>query len=164
MQSRICIVGENGAGKTTLLKIIMEMMDPWKGSRVAHRNLKFGYFTQVTVKACCDSSGVILCYFQHFVDQIDHTVCPVEVMQKEFPGKKVEEYRRMLGQFGVSGDMALQQVESLSGGQKSRVAFAVLCGHNPNFLVLGMLLLLSSFSLFLFQLQTSPPIISTLRR
>jgi len=118
MQSRICIVGENGAGKTTLLKIIMETMDPWKGSRVAHRNLKFGYFTQ------------------HFVDQIDHTVCPVEVMQKEFPGKKVEDYRRMLGQFGVTGDMALQQVESLSGGQKSRVAFAVLCGHNPNFLVL----------------------------
>jgi len=118
MQSRICIVGENGAGKTTLLKIIMEMMDPWKGTRVAHRNLKFGYFTQ------------------HFVDQIDHRICPVEVMQKEFPGKKVEEYRRMLGQFGVTGDMALQQIDSLSGGQKSRVAFAVLCGHNPNFLVL----------------------------
>ena len=33
--------------------------------------------------------------------------------------------------------MALQQIDSLSGGQKSRVAFAVLCGHNPNFLVLG---------------------------
>ena len=47
MQSRICIVGENGAGKTTLLKIIMEMIDPSKGTRVAHRNLKFGYFTQV---------------------------------------------------------------------------------------------------------------------
>ena len=65
-------------------------------------------------------------------------------MQKEFPGKKVEDYRRMLGQFGVSGDLALQQVESLSGGQKSRVAFAVLCGHNPNFLVLGTLLLLNN--------------------
>ena len=82
-------------------------------------------------------------------------------MQREFPGKKVEEYRRMLGQFGVTGntwgnieifldyfhfqlvgDMALQQVESLSGGQKSRVAFAVLCGHNPNFLVLGKVNLL----------------------
>ena len=37
----------------------------------------------------------------------------------------------MLGQFGVTGDLALQQVESLSGGQKSRVAFAVLCGHSP---------------------------------
>lgn len=57
-------------------------------------------------------------------------------MQKEFPGKKTEEYRRMLGQFGVTGDMALQQIASLSGGQKSRVAFAVLCGHGPNFLVL----------------------------
>ena len=86
MQSRICIVGENGAGKTTLLKIIMEMNEPTQGTRVAHRNLKFGYFTQ------------------HFVDQIDHTVCPVEVMQREFPGKKVEEYRRMLVQFGVTGN------------------------------------------------------------
>merc|ERR1719328_855214 len=94
------------------------MMDPSKGTRVAHRNLKFGYFTQ------------------HFVDQIDHTVCPVEVMQQHFPGKKVEEYRRMLGQFGVTGDLALQQICSLSGGQKSRVAFAILCAHRPNFLIL----------------------------
>merc|ERR1719495_2809250 len=118
MESRICIVGENGAGKTTLLKIIMDINSPWKGTRTAHRNLKFGYFTQ------------------HFVDQLDLTICPVELMQKEFPGKKVEDYRRMLGQFGVTGDMALQQIESLSGGQKSRVAFAVLCGHSPNFLIL----------------------------
>ena len=87
-------------------------------------------------------------------------------MQKEFPGKKVEEYRRMLGQFGVSGDMALQQVESLSGGQKSRVAFAVLCGHNPNFLVLGKLVLPNRRSsiLLLFLFQTSPPTTWTLRR
>jgi ATP-binding cassette subfamily F protein 3 len=120
MESRICIVGENGAGKTTILKMLMDMdgHTPTRGSRTAHRNLKFGYFTQ------------------HFVDQLDMTICPVEVMQKEFPGKKVEEYRRMLGQFGVTGDMAVQQIESLSGGQKSRVAFAVLCGHSPNFLIL----------------------------
>lgn len=120
MESRICIVGENGAGKTTILKMLMdrEGHSPTKGTRTAHRNLKFGYFTQ------------------HFVDQLDMSVCPVEVMAKEFPGKKVEEYRRMLGQFGVTGDMAMQQIESLSGGQKSRVAFAVLCGHSPNFLIL----------------------------
>lgn len=118
MESRICIVGENGAGKSTLLKILMDRFSPTDGTRTAHRNLKFGYFTQ------------------HFVDQLDLSVCAVELMQKEFPGKKVEDYRRMLGQFGVSGDMALQQMESLSGGQKSRVAFAVLCGHQPNFLIL----------------------------
>lgn len=118
MESRICIVGENGAGKSTLLKILMDKFSPTDGIRTAHRNLKFGYFTQ------------------HFVDQLDLSVCSVELMQKEFPGKKVEEYRRMLGQFGVTGDMALQQIDSLSGGQKSRVAFAVLCGHQPNFLIL----------------------------
>lgn len=48
----------------------------------------------------------------------------------------MEEYRRQLGSFGVSGDLALQTVASLSGGQKSRVAFARMCMACPNFLVL----------------------------
>lgn len=51
-------------------------------------------------------------------------------------GKTIEEYRRQLGSFGVSGDLALQTIASLSGGQKSRVAFARMCMGNPNFLVL----------------------------
>ncbi len=118
MESRICIVGENGAGKSTLLKIIMDQLTPTSGTRSVHRNLKFGYFTQ------------------HFVDQLDMSVSPIEIMAKEFPGLKGEEYRRMLGKFGISGDLALQQTESLSGGQKSRVAFSILCAHNPNFLIL----------------------------
>lgn len=42
-------------------------------------------------------------------------------------GNNSELYRNKLGQFGVSGDLALRPVSSLSGGQKSRVAFAVLC-------------------------------------
>jgi ATP-binding cassette subfamily F protein 3 len=52
------------------------------------------------------------------------------------PGKPIEEYRRLLGSFGVSGDLALQNIASLSGGQKSRVAFAVLGTARPNFLIL----------------------------
>lgn len=48
----------------------------------------------------------------------------------------MEEYRRMLGSFGVSGDLALQTINSLSGGQKSRVALALMCAAMPNFLVL----------------------------
>ena len=43
-----------------------------------------------------------------------------------FPGKPEEEYRRQLGSFGVSGELALRPIDSLSGGQKSRVAFAIL--------------------------------------
>jgi len=51
-------------------------------------------------------------------------------------GATVEEYRRQLGRFGVSGDLALQSISSLSGGQKSRVAFTAMCYPGPNFLVL----------------------------
>lgn len=117
-ESRICIVGENGAGKTTLLKIITGALSPTRGTVHAHRNLKFGYFSQ------------------HHVDQLDMRVCPVELLQMHFPGKPIEEYRRMLGSFGISGNLALQTINSLSGGQKSRVAFAVMCAAVPNFLVL----------------------------
>jgi ATP-binding cassette, subfamily F, member 3 len=108
-ESRICIVGENGAGKTTLLQIILGNNPPTSGIVHHHRGLKFGYFSQ------------------HFVDQLDLTVSCVELLQREFPGKTVEEYRRQLGSFGVGGELALQIVGSLSGGQKSRVAFAKMC-------------------------------------
>ncbi|KAJ8920090.1 hypothetical protein NQ315_011745 [Exocentrus adspersus] len=118
MDSRICIVGDNGAGKTTLLKIIMGILSPTSGMRHVHRNLKFGYFSQ------------------HHVDQLDMNVNSVELLQQTYPGKPIEEYRRQLGSFGVSGDLALQTVSSLSGGQKSRVAFARMCMGSPNFLVL----------------------------
>lgn len=114
-ESRICIVGENGAGKTTLLQIILGANAPTTGIVHHHRGLKFGYFSQ------------------HFVDQLDLNVSCVEILQKDFPGKTIEEYRRQLGSFGVGGELALQIVGSLSGGQKSRVAFAKMCmGELPS--------------------------------
>jgi len=116
--SRICIMGENGSGKTTLLKLLVEELEPTKGQKHSHRNLKVGYFTQ------------------HFVDQLDMNVNCVELLQSKFPGRQVEQYRTELGRFGISGDTALQTVVSLSGGQKSRVAFSVLCMSNPHILVL----------------------------
>lgn len=118
LESRICIVGDNGAGKTTLLKIILGLLTPTAGTRTTHRNLKFGYFSQ------------------HHVDQLDMNQNSVELLQASYQGKPIEEYRRQLGSFGVSGDLALQTVGSLSGGQKSRVALARMCMGLPNFLVL----------------------------
>ena len=111
-------VGENGAGKTTLLKILTGEYNPTSGMRHNSRHLRIGYFSQ------------------HHVDQLDLTLCPVELLQTKFPGRPIEEYRRLLGSFGVSGDLALQNIASLSGGQKSRVAFAVLGTARPNFLIL----------------------------
>lgn len=118
MESRICIVGDNGSGKTTLLKLLINELNPTKGIRHAHRNLSIGYFTQ------------------HHVDQLDMNLSSVEFLAKKFPGKPIEHYRRQLGSFGISGDLALQSVASLSGGQKSRVAFAAMSVTNPHFLVL----------------------------
>ncbi|XP_048750945.1 ATP-binding cassette sub-family F member 3-like [Ostrea edulis] len=116
--SRICIVGENGAGKSTLLKILLGELDPVRGWRKANRNLCVGYFSQ------------------HHVDQLDMTLTSIELMAERYPGKPTELYRNRLGAFGVSGELATRPVSSLSGGQKSRVAFAVIDMLNPNFLIL----------------------------
>ncbi|KRX98490.1 ATP-binding cassette sub-family F member 3 [Trichinella pseudospiralis] len=118
MESRICLVGDNGSGKTTFLKLLTGMLDPVKGERHAHRLLKIGYFTQ------------------HHVDQLIMDINPVQLMELKYPGKKYEEYRSSLGRFGITGDLALQTIRLLSGGQKSRLAFAMLCLMNPNFLIL----------------------------
>ena len=118
LKSRICIVGDNGSGKTTLLKLLTGALAPSKGLRNVHRNLKVGYFTQ------------------HHVDQLVMNQSPLEFLASRFPGKPAEQYRSYLGKFGVSGDLALQPLAALSGGQKSRVAFAVMSAANPNLLIL----------------------------
>ncbi|XP_071805668.1 ATP-binding cassette sub-family F member 3-like [Asterias amurensis] len=118
MESRTCIVGENGSGKTTLLKILIGEHHPVAGVLHKHRNLRVGYFSQ------------------HHVDQLDMDQTPIEVVASRFPGHTVERYRHQLGSFGVTGELATRSVASLSGGQKSRVAFALMCMGNPNFLIL----------------------------
>uniref|UniRef100_A0A3Q3W7B7 ATP-binding cassette sub-family F member 3 n=1 Tax=Mola mola TaxID=94237 RepID=A0A3Q3W7B7_MOLML len=118
LESRICIVGENGAGKSTVLKLLMGELTPVGGVRQAHRNLKIGYFSQ------------------HHVDQLDLNVCSVELLLNRFPGRTEEEYRHQLGGYGITGELATRPVASLSGGQKSRVAFAQMTMPCPNFYIL----------------------------
>ncbi|XP_070761674.1 ATP-binding cassette sub-family F member 3 [Enoplosus armatus] len=118
LESRICIVGENGAGKSTVLKLLMGELTPVSGVRQAHRNLKIGYFSQ------------------HHVDQLDLNVCSVELLLNRFPGRTEEEYRHQLGGYGITGELATRPVASLSGGQKSRVAFAQMTMPCPNFYIL----------------------------
>jgi len=118
METKVCFVGKNGSGKTTLINLILDRLTPSGGHRSAHKHLRVGYFTQ------------------HFVDQLDMSVCAVELMEREIPGYKIEEYRKMLGRFGLGGPPAMQKIESLSGGQKARVALALIAGKEPNCLVL----------------------------
>jgi ATP-binding cassette subfamily F protein 3 len=61
---------------------------------------------------------------------------PVTFLSQKFPGMVEEEYRRILGRFGITGMTALQHIGTLSGGQKSRVMFAVMSMMNPHILIL----------------------------
>jgi len=117
--SRICIVGENGSGKTTLLRILLGDLNPSAGVRNANRRLNIGYFAQ------------------HHVDQLDMETTPLELLAERFPNAGgQEELRAALGRFGLSGDIVFQSVDTLSGGQKSRLAFASLSLQQPNYLIL----------------------------
>ncbi len=118
MDSRVAIVGANGCGKTTLLKILMETLSPLDGFVSKNPRLRIGYFAQ------------------HHVDSMDLTTSAVDWMSKTYPGKTDEEYRRHLGSFGITGTLGLQKMQLLSGGQKSRVAFAALCLNNPHILIM----------------------------
>ncbi|CAL5874172.1 uncharacterized protein PFLUO_LOCUS8460 [Penicillium psychrofluorescens] len=118
LDSRIGIVGPNGAGKTTVLKLLTNQLEATKGLISAHSRLRIGFFAQ------------------HHVDALDMTTSAVSFMAKTYPGKSDEEYRRHLGAFGITGTTGLQRMELLSGGQKSRVAFACLSLTNPHILVL----------------------------
>ncbi|XP_065061208.1 ATP-binding cassette sub-family F member 3-like [Rhopilema esculentum] len=118
MDSRIAVVGENGSGKTTLLKILLGELEPVGGIRQTHRNLRIGYFSQ------------------HHVDSLNMQLSSLDLFRDRFPGKSDLEYRHQLGCYGVSGELALRPISSLSGGQKSRVAFAVMTMNSPNFFIL----------------------------
>jgi ATP-binding cassette subfamily F protein 3 len=118
LDSRIGIVGPNGAGKTTILKLLIGRLDPTSGVISQNPRLRVGYFAQ------------------HHVDALDLNDSAVGFMAKTYSGRTDEEYRRQLGAFGITGTTGLQKMELLSGGQKSRVAFACLALTNPHILVM----------------------------
>ncbi|KAH7312346.1 P-loop containing nucleoside triphosphate hydrolase protein [Stachybotrys elegans] len=118
LDSRIGIVGPNGAGKTTVLKLLIQKLSATSGIITAHPRLRIGFFAQ------------------HHVDALDLDASSVSFMAKNYPGRTDEEYRRQLGAFGITGTTGLQKIGVLSGGQKSRVAFACLALTNPHILVL----------------------------
>ncbi|KAK3903221.1 P-loop containing nucleoside triphosphate hydrolase protein [Staphylotrichum tortipilum] len=118
LDSRIGIVGPNGAGKTTVLKLLIGKLAPTTGLISQNPRLRVGYFAQ------------------HHVDALDLNASAVTFMAKTYPGRTDEEYRRQLGAFGITGTTGLQKMALLSGGQKSRVAFACLALTNPHILVM----------------------------
>eukprot|EP00163_Fabomonas_tropica_P023935 TRINITY_DN4145_c0_g2_i2.p1 TRINITY_DN4145_c0_g2~~TRINITY_DN4145_c0_g2_i2.p1 ORF type:complete len:616 (-),score=199.52 TRINITY_DN4145_c0_g2_i2:371-2218(-) len=111
-ESKIGMVGPNGTGKSTLLKLMDGELEPTKGDCNIDRRCRIGVFSQ------------------HSVDQLEVSMTPVEYIQSKFPDLNYQDIRNRLGRFGLPGDLAVQKIQTLSGGQKARVAFVEL-GMKP---------------------------------
>ncbi|PIE41487.1 MAG: ABC transporter ATP-binding protein [Gammaproteobacteria bacterium] len=117
-ESRIGLLGPNGAGKSTLIKSIANELAFVEGSYESSEHLKIGYFAQ------------------HQLDQLDPAATPFTSMLRAAPGTDEPKLRAYLGSFGFSGDIIDQTIEHFSGGEKSRLALALIIWEKPNLLLL----------------------------
>lgn len=116
--SRIGLLGLNGAGKSTLIKLLAGEILPLSGQRIEGKGLKIGYFAQ------------------HQLETLRPDESALWHLQKLDPNAKEAELRSFLGGFDFCGDNALQPVGPFSGGEKSRLALALLIWQRPNLLLL----------------------------
>lgn len=116
--ARIAFIGPNGCGKSTLLNMLTGKTQPTKGEVYRHNLLRVGYFSQ------------------HVVDQLDMDLSPVEYMMTNYPNLSEQDCRAHFGTVGISGKLVLQKIRSLSGGQRNRIAFAIILYERPHVLVL----------------------------
>ncbi|KAD4384784.1 hypothetical protein R6Q59_011065 [Mikania micrantha] len=118
LDSRVAMVGPNGIGKSTILKLISGELQPTSGTVFRSAKVRIAVFSQ------------------HHVDGLDLTSNPLLYMMRCFPGVPEQKLRGHLGSFGVTGNLALQPMYTLSGGQKSRVAFSKITFKKPHIILL----------------------------
>lgn len=116
--SRIGLLGFNGAGKSTLLKTIAAQLTFLSGDIVSSKHLKVGYFAQ------------------HQVDVMDMQASPMLMMQRLDPKIREQEVRNFLGGFDFRGDRVSEPIHNFSGGEKARLALALIVWQKPNLLLL----------------------------
>lgn len=115
--SRVVVLGFNGAGKTTLLRLLAGLEAPDTGEVIAGHGLKLGYYAQE--HETLDQNATVLANMQHAAPDLDDT-----------------QVRSVLGQFMFSGDDVNKPTSVLSGGEKTRLALALLVVSQANVLLL----------------------------
>lgn len=118
MDDRIALLGANGNGKSTFAKLIAEKLKPMDGKMRKPRTLGVGYFAQ------------------HQLDELMPKASPFDHLAKLMPDTIEAKVRAKLGAFGFGLDKADRPVESLSGGEKARLMFALATFHEPQLLIL----------------------------
>ncbi|HCY62499.1 MAG TPA: ABC transporter [Oxalobacteraceae bacterium] len=115
---RIGLLGVNGAGKSTLIKTIAGELAPLTGEAHTGKGLTIGYFAQ------------------HQVEMLRHDESPLWHLVKIAPTTREQELRNFLGGFNFPGDMVTAKIAPFSGGEKARLALALIVWQRPNLLLL----------------------------
>ena len=115
---RLALLGPNGAGKSTLIKLLAEENKPTSGTIECAESLKVGYFAQ------------------HQLEQLDPNASPLLHLQRLDKKATERDLRNFLGGFGFHGDKTLEAIAPFSGGEKARLALALLVYQKPNLLLL----------------------------
>ena len=115
---RIGLLGVNGAGKSTLIKTIAGELAPVNGTATVGKGLSIGYFAQ------------------HQVEMLRHDESPLWHLAKIAPTVREQELRNFLGGFNFPGTMVTSPIKPFSGGEKARLALALIVWQRPNLLLL----------------------------
>jgi ATP-binding cassette subfamily F protein 3 len=115
---RIALLGRNGNGKTTLARLLAAQLAPLTGAMNASAKMRVGYFTQ------------------YQVEELHGEDTPLQHMTRVMTGKTPGAVRAQLGRFGFAGEKAMTPVAKLSGGERARLALALITREAPHLLIL----------------------------
>ena len=115
---RIGLLGPNGAGKSTLVKTLVGELALLGGERSVHPDLVLGYFAQ------------------HTVESLHEGQTPIDHLRDIAPAVSTQEFRDFLGRWNFAGDRAFEVIDSFSGGERARLALALIAWRKPNVLLL----------------------------
>ena len=116
--SRIALLGPNGAGKSSFVKTLVGDVPPLAGQIIPGEHMNIGYFAQ------------------HQLEALDLQANGMLHLQRLKPKASEQELRNFLGSFGWQGDRVFEPVKNFSGGEKVRLALAMIALQKPNLLLL----------------------------